>query len=69
MWLASSANLRQSGFIAFVAAIAPAAATFAWSRGRIVEASSLLGLRMLDYLIVSDERFHSFLDAGEIGGR
>ena len=36
---------------------------------RIVEASVLLGLRMLDHLIVSDERFYSFLDAGELGDR
>ena len=36
---------------------------------RIVEASALLGLRMLDHLIVSDECFYSFLDAGEIGSR
>ena len=34
---------------------------------RIVEASTLLGLRMLDHLIVSDERHYSFLDAGELG--
>lgn len=34
---------------------------------RVVEASALLGLRVLDHLIVSDERHHSFLDAGELG--
>lgn len=36
---------------------------------RMVEASTLLGLRMLDHLIVSDERHYSFLDAGELGAR
>jgi DNA repair protein RadC len=36
---------------------------------RIVEASALLGLRMLDHLIVSDERHYSFLDAGELAER
>jgi DNA repair protein RadC len=36
---------------------------------RIVEASALLGLRVLDHLIVSDERHFSFLDAGELGSR
>jgi DNA repair protein RadC len=36
---------------------------------RIVEAATLLGLRMLDHLIVSDERHYSFLDAGELGTR
>jgi len=36
---------------------------------RIVEAGTMLGLRMLDHLIVSDERHYSFLDAGELGPR
>jgi DNA repair protein RadC len=36
---------------------------------RIVEAATMLGLRMLDHLIVSDERHYSFLDAGELGAR
>jgi DNA repair protein RadC len=36
---------------------------------RIVEASALLGLRMLDHIIVSDTRHYSFLDAGELGDR
>lgn len=36
---------------------------------RIVEAATMLGLRMLDHLIVSDERHYSFLDAGELGPR
>ena len=36
---------------------------------RIVEASALLGLQVLDHLIVSDERHYSFLDAGQLGAR
>jgi DNA repair protein RadC len=36
---------------------------------RIVDAATLLGLRLLDHLIVSDERHYSFLDAGELGPR
>ena len=31
------------------------------------EASALLGLRMLDHIIVRDERFHSFVDSGDLG--
>ena len=47
--------------------VTPSAEDRAFTR-RIVEAAALLGMRLLDHLVVSDERHFSFLDAGELGG-
>jgi DNA repair protein RadC len=48
--------------------VAPSAEDRAFT-SRVCDAAKLLGIRLLDHLVVSDERHHSFLDAGELGQR